>query len=117
MSYESSADAGSGIMGLLCCSFIAILIVIMIAGFAFWVWMLVDAIQRKYPQEKENERMMWIIILAGSFALSVYPIAAIVYYFAVKRKYDNLQTTTYVSSVPQQPTITETTSTPDSTNQ
>jgi len=49
-----------------------------LAAFGFWVWMLVDCLQRKMA---ENEKLLWVIILLlGNF------IGAILYFFLVKNK-------------------------------
>lgn len=49
-----------------------------LAGFAFWIWMLVDCIQRKMT---ENEKILWIlVIIFGSF------IGALIYFFMMKNK-------------------------------
>jgi membrane protein DedA with SNARE-associated domain len=49
-----------------------------IAGTVIWILMLVDCAKRDFP--KENDKLLWIliIVLAGA-------IGAIVYYFVVKR--------------------------------
>ena len=50
-----------------------------ILALIFWIFMLVDVVKRKFPQE--NDRIVWIlvVVLAGF-------IGAIVYYFVVKAK-------------------------------
>ncbi len=52
---------------------------IMIGAFVFWIVMLIDVVQRKFP--KENDKIIWIlvVVLAGI-------IGALIYYFMVKRK-------------------------------
>lgn len=52
-------------------------ILIGVLVFAFWVWMIVDAVKRKF--RKENEKIVWVLIIVfGSW------IGALVYYFAVR---------------------------------
>lgn len=55
----------------------AIVIVIFVVIFGFWIWMLVDCIRRKNFKDKT----LWILII-----LLTSLIGAIVYYFVVKRK-------------------------------
>jgi hypothetical protein len=45
----------------------------------FWIWMLIDAIKRKFKED--NEKLIWILVL-----LFANWLGAIIYYFAVKRK-------------------------------
>ncbi len=58
---------------------VIVLIGIMIAAFVFWIWMLVDCAKRKF--RKENEKVVWILII-----VLVGLIGSIIYYFVVKRK-------------------------------
>ncbi|MBI4427073.1 MAG: PLDc_N domain-containing protein [Candidatus Magasanikbacteria bacterium] len=53
-----------------------ILSVIGVAGFVFWLWMLVDAIKH----EKEN-KTMWVVLL-----IFLNLLGAIIYYVVAKRK-------------------------------
>jgi uncharacterized BrkB/YihY/UPF0761 family membrane protein len=56
----------------------------MIVGLAFfilWIMMLVDAFKRQWP-----ERTTWLVILIVGFFLGLSWLAAILYYFLVKRK-------------------------------
>ena len=53
-----------------------------VGSVALWVWMLIDAVKRE-NYKKEDERTTWILIIALTGA-----IGAVIYYFAVKRKYD-----------------------------
>lgn len=50
-----------------------------IIGLIFWIFMLIDAVKRKY--KKDDDKIIWIlvVVLAGI-------IGAIIYYFAVKRE-------------------------------
>ncbi|MFP4424371.1 MAG: PLDc N-terminal domain-containing protein [Candidatus Woesearchaeota archaeon] len=45
----------------------------------FWIWMLIDAIQRDY--KNENDKVLWIVVIA----LTGF-IGALIYYFVVKHK-------------------------------
>lgn len=59
--------------------------ILVLLGFVFWIFMLVDAAKRKYP--KEDQRLMWIIIVALTGL-----IGALIYYFIIKRKDDKKTT-------------------------
>ncbi|PKM92346.1 MAG: hypothetical protein CVU81_00920 [Euryarchaeota archaeon HGW-Euryarchaeota-1] len=72
----------SAIFGLLFAGFWIIWLVLMllgILGFVLWIVMLIDCIKRDFP--KENEKILWILIIA----LTSY-IGAIIYYFLIYRK-------------------------------
>ena len=58
--------------------FMVVIIALMFLPLIFWILMLVDCAKRKY--KKENDKVMWILIVA---LLGV--IGAAVYYFVVKR--------------------------------
>jgi hypothetical protein len=47
---------------------------------AVWVWMLVDCIQREFPPQDQNSKIVWIlvIVLAGW-------LGALIYFFVVKK--------------------------------
>ncbi len=73
---------------------IAIIILLSIIAFAFWLWMLIHAIQYNSP-----DRTMWIAILGVSFVLGLSFIAAIIYFFAEKKKAE--QADKYPSTPPE----------------
>ena len=52
---------------------------VMIGAVVFWIVMIVDVIQRKFPKKDDKTLWILIVVLAGV-------IGAIVYYFMVKRK-------------------------------
>jgi len=60
--------------------FLIPLLIFCLAIFAlvFWILMLVDAVNRKF--EKEDEKVVWVLIIA-----LLHFIGALVYYFVVKR--------------------------------
>ncbi len=45
-------------------------------GFAFWIYMIIDAIKN----EKDNDRIVWILIL-----IFLHALGALIYYFVRKR--------------------------------
>lgn len=75
---SDAAAAGLGI-GMMIVFVIAMLIGL--AFFIFWIMMLVDAVKRQWP-----ERGMWLAILIVGFFLGLSWLAALLYYFMVKRK-------------------------------
>ena len=91
----SSADdavgsAVAGGFGLVYCACWAIGILFFIATVIFWIMMLIDCIKRDetaFPGSTGNSKTIWLIILIASwFVGSFYWLAAIVYYFMVKKK-------------------------------
>lgn len=57
-------------------------IAIIVLAIIFWIKMLIDAINRKYPNE--NDKTVWILVI-----VLVGIIGAIIYYFSVKKKDKN----------------------------
>lgn len=57
--------------------FFLVLITLIIGGFAFWIWMLVDCVKRKF--KNENDKILWVllIVLLGW-------LGALVYFFVVR---------------------------------
>ena len=64
---------------LLIIPFILIFIALFVLMLVFWIFMLIDAVQRKY--KNENDKIAWILII-----VLVGVVGAIIYYFVVKRK-------------------------------
>jgi len=73
------AEPGSaaGLLGVLGSMIIAIVIAAVLL-FAFWVWMLIDCIQRRF--DDDFTKVLWVlgIVVFGT-------LGAVVYFFAVKR--------------------------------
>lgn len=83
--------------------FFLIAIVVGLALFIFWIFMLVDAFKRTNWKD-DNQKNLWIIILIVGFVVGFSGIAAIVYYFAVKRALDKgASAPTPVAAQPAQP--------------
>ncbi len=59
-------------------SFVLFVVLLPLAGFAFWVWMLIDCVQRRFKDD--TDRLVWVLVIV---LLSV--VGAIIYYFAIKR--------------------------------
>lgn len=58
---------------------VLLLIPLSLAMTAFWIWMLVDAAQNRGLTE--NERVMWVVIIA-----LLHFLAALIYYFIGRPK-------------------------------
>ena len=65
-------------IGLLILSVLAFF-ALMIFSFVFWILMIVDIAKRKFP--KDNDQIMWILIVIFTGI-----IGALIYYFIVKRQ-------------------------------
>ena len=61
--------------------------VIGLALFIFWIVMLIDVFKRK-NWEDENQKNLWMIIMIVSIFVGLAGLAAIIYYFVVKRALD-----------------------------
>ena len=66
--------------GLLGIGFFVFIMVFVVAILAFWIWMLVDCVQREFSPQEQNSKIVWIlvIVLAGW-------IGALIYFFVVKK--------------------------------
>lgn len=74
--------------------------------FIFWIMMVVDAFRRtNWPHP--DQRTLWLIILISSLFLQIYWVAALVYYFAMKKPLDRGETPTFFENQrPASPTPT-----------
>lgn len=95
---DSAAAAAFGGVFLI---FFLLAIIVGIGFFIFWIFMLVDAFKRTNWKD-DNQKNLWIIILIVGFVVGFSGIAAIVYYFAVKRALD--KGTTSPTPAAEQPT-------------
>jgi len=73
---EVQPDMALGAAG---CVFTAIFGLVALAAFAFWVWMLIDAIGRT-PREG-NTRLIWILVIVFAWI-----IGALIYFFVQRPK-------------------------------
>lgn len=83
----SDAVGGSFAIGILCCY--GLVLLVGLALFVFWIFMLIDCIKRKddqFPNASDNTKTIWLVILLVSWILGLNWLAAIVYYFMVKKK-------------------------------
>lgn len=88
--YGTSAAAGTAVAGFVGVWLIIALIfaAVGIAFLIFWIIMLVDAFKRTNWQD-ESQKTTWLIILIASIFVGLSWLAAILYYFMVKKALDN----------------------------
>lgn len=86
---DAAASALCGGFGLLYAACWGIGILFFIATFVFWIMMLIDCFQRdesEFPNSSGNSKTIWLIVLFASWFIgSLYWLAAVIYYFMVKR--------------------------------
>jgi Phospholipase_D-nuclease N-terminal len=58
--------------------FLAVFIPLVLASFAFWIWMLVDCVRNRALSD--NERIIWVIVICVTQWLG-----ALIYLFAGRR--------------------------------
>lgn len=79
---------GYGLAGFwIFCSVIGVLISLFL--FVIWILMIVDCAKRandEFPGGGENAKTIWLVLLIASWVIGLWWVAAIVYYFIVKRK-------------------------------
>lgn len=83
---DDALATGMGLVTLIC---VGVVLLVSLAFFVFWIVMLVDCFQRdnsEFPNATENTKTVWVVILLVSWLFSLYWLAAIIYYFMVKRK-------------------------------
>jgi hypothetical protein len=81
----SALCGGFGLFYLVCWGLAALF---GIALLVFWLMMLIDCFQRdesEFPNSSGNSKTIWLIILLASWIISMSWLAAVVYYFMVKR--------------------------------
>lgn len=81
-SYDTEiSDGAAAALGIGMMVVIGISVLIGLAFLIFWIMMLVDLSKRDFEQKST-----WMIMLIVSFFLGLHWLAAIVYYFMIKRK-------------------------------
>ena len=53
----------------------------------FWIWMILDCAGRTFPNPSDKTTWLLVLVLVGLFTGQGW-LAALIYYFMVKRKYD-----------------------------
>jgi hypothetical protein len=92
VSDATAALAGTAFFGIAWIWFtlIAFIVLVAIFLFVFWIIMLIDCIQRKpgeFPDGGDSAKTIWLVVLTVTFFIgNLSGIAAIVYYFVVKKK-------------------------------
>ncbi len=69
--------------------FILVAVIIGLIVFAFWLWMLIDAATRteeSYKKVGTGEKILWVLALIFSMFFGLGWLAAILYYFIVRKK-------------------------------
>jgi hypothetical protein len=80
----AAGTAVAGAMGVFFILWLALWALMMLLALgltALWIWMLVDVIKREFPQPNDKTTWILVVVLAGQ-------IGALIYYFMIKRKYD-----------------------------
>lgn len=81
----SALCGGFGLIYLVCWGLAAL---IGIALLVFWILMLVDCFQRdesEFPNSSGNSKTIWLVVLLASWIVGFNWLAALIYYFMVKR--------------------------------
>ncbi len=86
----AGGTAAAGLVGGLLI-FWLIFLVIGLGLFIFWIIMLIDAFKRTNWQD-DNQKNLWLIILIVSIFVGLSGLAAILYYFIIKRALDSKAT-------------------------
>lgn len=73
--YNGAGAAGGIISSLFCCVFAGL----GLALFAFWLWMLIDCIQRDFPGSKD--KIIWILVI-----VLLHWLGALIYFFVGRGK-------------------------------
>lgn len=82
----ASSTAAAGVVGVILVFWI-IALVIGLALFIFWIIMLIDAFKRTNWQD-DSQKNLWLILLIVSIFVGLSGLAAILYYFIIKRALD-----------------------------
>jgi membrane protein insertase Oxa1/YidC/SpoIIIJ len=92
----AAGTAAAGFVGVILI-FWLIALVVGIAFFVFWIIMLIDAFKRTNWQD-ENQKNLWLVILIVSIFVGLSWLAAVLYYFIIKRALDTKATVTPAAS-------------------
>jgi hypothetical protein len=76
---EASTDMAAAGGGIVACVIMAVVAVLALASFAFWLWMLIDAITR--IPSGGNTKLIWILVILFTSILG-----ALIYFFVQRPK-------------------------------
>ncbi|MBI2798550.1 hypothetical protein HYX70_04660 [Candidatus Saccharibacteria bacterium] len=113
-STAAGTAAAGGILGVVLIFWILFL-AIALGFFIFWVVMLIDAFKRTNWQD-EGQKNLWLIILIVSIFVGLAWLAALLYYFIIKRALDK-GAAPQVAAQASQPTAPAQPATPEQDNQ
>jgi hypothetical protein len=68
--------------------FILTILIVVMAMFGFWVWMLIDVLRREEEEFKKlssGDRTLWLVMLLVSLIMGLWFVVAVVYYFVIFR--------------------------------
>ncbi len=72
---SAGPEAVGTIFMLVCMVFMGVAVIINVAGFAFWIWMLIDCATNE-PKRPDNQTVVWILVIV----LASW-IGALIFYF------------------------------------
>lgn len=79
---NAGASNGAGLFDiLLIFVFVGLIPGFIIFSLIFWLWMFIDCLKRKF-----DEKVLWVIVLLGTFFIGIGFIGALIYYFLVRKK-------------------------------
>ncbi len=81
---ETTNSGGAFLLAMFFLLFGLLFLGLVIYLFVLWILMLIDALSRK-DWQNEDERLTWIIVLVVSMFIQLWGIAAVVYYFVIKK--------------------------------
>lgn len=98
----AAGTAAAGIVGVVLV-FWLIALAVGIAFFIFWIIMLIDAFKRTNWQD-DNQKNLWLVILIVSIFVGLSWLAAVLYYFIIKRALDSKATVAPAQAAPSDQT-------------
>jgi hypothetical protein len=75
--HDQAVGMFAGLIGVV---FFLIIGTFVLAVIAFWIWMLVDCIQREFPPKEQNAKIVWILVI-----IFAHWLGALIYFFVVKK--------------------------------
>ncbi len=81
---EETSAAAVGLFAFVILMIWIVFFVVALAVFIFWIFMLIDALKRT-NWKQESDKNLWTVILIASLFVGLNGIAAILYYFIVRK--------------------------------